>query len=97
MRENKKDRRYHKIMANKEKRHLDGSEKNELNYEDTQRLFYLFRGKLKPWYKSKNKNDKKENAKIQIVGNKTRGSKFKQWFINVGATIGRFFKKYYSI
>lgn len=60
MRENKKDRRYHRIMENKAKRHLDGSEENELNYEDTHRLFYLFRGKLKPWYKSKNKNDNRK-------------------------------------
>ena len=51
----------------------------------------------KKLFASKNKNDKKENAKVQIVGNKTRGAKFKQWFINVGATIGRFFKKYYLV
>ncbi len=77
MRENKKDRRYHRIMANKAKRHLDGSEENELNYEDTQRLFYLFRGKLKPWYKSKNKNynrkkrySKRLTIKEQIEGDK---------------------------
>jgi hypothetical protein len=77
MRENKKDRRYHRIMANKEKRHLDGSKENELNYEDTQRLFYLFRGKLKPWYKSKIKNDnrklrynKRLTIKEQIEGDK---------------------------
>lgn len=77
MRENKKDRRYHRIMANKDKRHLDGSEKNELNYEDTQRLFYLFRGKLKPWYKSKNKNDnrKKRYSKRLTIKEQIEGDK----------------------
>lgn len=77
MRENKKDRRYHRIMANKEKRHLDGSEKNELNYEDTQRLFYLFRGKLKPWYKSKKQNDnrKKRYSKRLTIKEQIEGDK----------------------
>lgn len=77
MRENKKDRRYHRIMANKAKRHLDGSEENELNYEDTQRLFYLFRGKLKPWYKSKNKqyNRKKRYNKRLTIKEQIEGDK----------------------
>lgn len=76
MRSNKKDRRYHRIMGNKAKRHLDGSEENELNYEDTQRLFHLFRGKLRPWYKSKDKQinrkkrySKRLEIKEQIEGN----------------------------
>lgn len=56
---------------------MDGSEKNELNYEDTQRLFYLFRGKLKPWYKSKNKNDnrKKRYSKRLTIKEQIEGDK----------------------
>lgn len=59
MRETKKDRKYHKIMANKPKRKLN-KPAEDLDYEDTRRMNYIFIGKLKPWYKSKNKCDKRK-------------------------------------
>ena len=54
MRETKKDREYHKIMSNKPKRKLNKFAE-DLDFEESMKMGYIFRGKLKPWYKSKHK------------------------------------------
>lgn len=59
MRETKKDREYHKIMANKPKRKQNKSAE-DLDFEESMKKDYIFRGKLKPWYKSKHKCEKRK-------------------------------------